>query len=126
MIKPDEGGFAYQLQQNELESNPGVFGSFIKWKQFVEGSARDWLASAEKTNEGKCQGALEKAIQFLSELLVNGPLAQADIEEQYLNAGYSHSTIRRAKSTLQIQSVKAGGYFGSEEQQWLWSLPNSQ
>jgi putative DNA primase/helicase len=69
---------------------------------------------------------LEKAIQFLSELLLNGPLPQAVIEEQYLNAGYSHSTIRRAKSTLQIQSVKAGGYFGSEEQQWLWSLPNSQ
>lgn len=40
-IRPDEGGFAYQLHQNEVASHPGVFGSFIKWKQFVEGSARD-------------------------------------------------------------------------------------
>lgn len=124
-IGPDEGGFVYQLQQNELANHPGVCGSFIKWKQFVEGSARDWLASAEKTNEGKCQGALEKAIQFLSELLMNGPLPQADIEAQYLHAGHSHSTMRRAKSNLGIQSVKAGGYFGSEDQQWLWTLPNT-
>ncbi|WP_198009899.1 AAA family ATPase [Legionella tunisiensis] len=124
-IGPDEGGFVYQLQQNELANHPGVCGAFIKWKQFVEGSARDWLASAEKTNEGKRQGVLEKAIQFLSKLLANGPLPQTDIEEQYLNAGYSHSTIRRAKSTLQIQSVKAGGYFGGEEQQWLWLLPKT-
>ena len=58
----------YRLQQNELESHSGVFQSFIKSKQFVEGSARDWSASAEKTNEGKRQGVLEKAIRFLSEI----------------------------------------------------------
>lgn len=33
--------------------------------------------------------------------------------------------MRRAKSNLGIQSVKAGGYFGSEDQQWLWTLPNT-
>lgn len=82
-IGPDEGGFLYQLEQNDLVSHLGVCGSFIKWKKFVEGSSRDWLATAEKTNEGKRPSALQRAIEFLSELLADGPLTQQYIEEQY-------------------------------------------
>jgi hypothetical protein len=58
-------------------------------------------------------------------LLENGPLPQLYIQEQYSNEGYSNSTIRRAKSALQIKSIKEGGPLGDDEQQWLWSLPNS-
>jgi putative DNA primase/helicase len=102
-----------------------VCGSFIKWKKFVEGSARDWLATAEKTNEGKRQSALQKAMQFLSELLAEKPLPQQYIEEQYTNEGYSYSTIRRAKAELQIKSLKKGRPSDDGEQEWVLSLPNA-
>ncbi|MDP3269795.1 MAG: AAA family ATPase [Legionella sp.] len=122
-IGPDDGGFEYALQQEELKDNPGIITSSIVWSRSIEGSAHELLTRAEKIYSSIRQGAKEEAMCFLSELLINGPLSATDIEEQYISAGYSEATIRRAKSALKINVHKEGGNFGNNGQQWIWQLP---
>ena len=48
-IGPDQGGFAYRLEQIELEQHAGVFASRAVWNEPIEGTARDALADAERS-----------------------------------------------------------------------------
>ena len=111
-IGPDDGGFEYEIQQNALQNYSEISTSFIKWGKSIEGAARDLLAQAEKTTSSSVR---ENAIIFLSELLSNGPMDAEDAQEQYVGAGYTESTIRRAKKDLGVMSTKKG-------KGWLWHL----
>ncbi len=76
-IGPDDGGFAYTLNQIELESHPGVFGSRVVWGEPIEGTAREVLAEAEEMEEER--SPREEAVEFLKSLLVNGSVPVTEI-----------------------------------------------
>ena len=114
-IGVDSGGFEYDLHQAELERHKGIFSSYALWGQAVEGSARELLAENEASHD---DGESAGAEQFLRDLLDGGAVAQKDAERDYRGAGYSKSTIKRAKKKLGVKSEKSGMDGG-----WFWSLP---
>ena len=126
-IGPDNGGFKYELEQAELKTASGIDASSVAWGEAVEGGARDLLATAEAVGESGKGSALTYAEAFLAGLLARGPLDQTEVARLALKAGCSKATIRRAKESLNIKSIKQGGNFGgSEPSKWLWELPAAE
>ncbi len=120
-IGADDGGFAYELRQDELAAYPGVFASSVLWGEAVEGSAREILAQAEaQPEEG---GALSNAQDWLRDFLAEGPQPQREIMSAADAFCHSRKTVRRAKDALGIESRKMGGGFGGRGAKWFWCLP---
>ena len=72
-IGADDGGWEYSLIQDTLPDHPDIDGSYVKWGQKVEGSARDILSAAEGTNvDDTGGGALGEAVRFLQDVLKDG------------------------------------------------------
>lgn len=59
---------------------------------------------------------LDRAVDFLLDLLSGQPVLAAEVEEAAKKADISPSTLKRAKSQLSIKSVKRGDV-------WYWTLP---
>lgn len=64
--------------------------------------------------------ALESAIEVVRELLLDGPMLVADLDEQAQAAGVSAKTLRRAKEALGVRSKQVHGV---TPPQWTLSLP---
>ena len=62
----------------------------------------------------KDPGAKKRALEFLQEILANGPVNAKEAEAN----GISERTLRRARMTLGIKVAK-DGYQGP----WMWKLP---
>ena len=121
-LGPDGGGFAYALEQ--IEVAPGIFGQRIGWRETLEGEARDLLAVAETPTDASEGGALSEAQEFLRDLLKDGAVPSKQVMADAREAGYSSSTIRRAKDAMGIKARKIGGNFApGQKQTWEWVLP---
>ena len=70
-IGPDGGGFAYAIDQVELDAHPGIQASRIAWGQAVEGTARELLAEPDDADDD----APGDAREFLRDLLDKGSMA---------------------------------------------------
>jgi hypothetical protein len=116
-IGPDEGGFAYELEQAELAKHPGVFASRVDWGEPVEGCARDVLAEAERPLE--VRAPRDDAADFLRNILADGAVEAKTIFAAARNRGIADATLKRAKATLRVVSRRHGfGPGGSSE----WAL----
>lgn len=112
-IGPDDGGFAYELRQNELAGHPGLVASSVLWAGAVEGNARDLLADAEQQDGDTGSDAAD----FLRDLLADGPKPVKDVFKESDGAGYSRDQMKRALRRIGGQSRKQGLSGG-----WKWSL----
>ena len=114
-ISPDDGGFAYALQQVEVA--PAVEGQRVQWLEALQGTARELLADADSTAADTDEAsALDDAMQFLRSELSDGPKPAKAILREARDAGHSERTIKRAKAELQADSLK-------EKAGWVWALP---
>jgi len=117
-IGADDGGYVYDLEQAELKDYPGVSSSKVIWGEAVSGNAREILAEAEsQEGDNLASGSLNEAQGFLTTLLENNPLPAKQIKEEADQAGHSWATVRRAKTSLGIRSVKEG------MNGWVWVFP---
>ncbi|MBX3276435.1 MAG: AAA family ATPase [Acidobacteria bacterium] len=66
-------------------------------------------------------GARLEAEDFLRSLLADGPIAAKEAQREAREAGISGATLRRAKESIGVRSVKHGGEFGGPRE-WLWEL----
>lgn len=113
-IGPDDGGFAYSLDRVEVA--PDVEGQRVVWLEALQGSARDVLAEAEANPDGDEEAsALDDAVQFLRSELRDGPKPAKAIFKEANDAGHHDRTLKRAKSKLQIESIR-------EKAGWVWAL----
>jgi putative DNA primase/helicase len=112
-IGPDEGGYEYHLEQ--VEALPGIEASRILWGKAVEGSARDLLTDPEQ--DGDDSAPRDGAVEFLREVLKDGPLAAKAIKAEALEAGHAWRTVRRASEELLVIKKKDGMQGG-----WYWQL----
>ena len=64
------------------------------------------------------RSTLADAKEFLLEELRDGQVEQATLKREALEQGISYATLRRAKDTLQIESVKTGG----KGAKWAWKF----
>jgi putative DNA primase/helicase len=115
-IGSDEGGFVYRLEQAGLEKHPDILATRVVWGEPIEGTARDALADAEQAADER--RPIERAKDFLRDLLANGPVGQKQVKSAAEGNGHSWATVRRAKDALGVVAHKIG--FGDE---WVWSLP---
>jgi hypothetical protein len=74
----DEGGFVYRLEQAALDQHPEIFASRAVWGDTVEGSARDALAEVEQSLDER--RPVEKAKDFLHDLLADGPIGPKQVK----------------------------------------------
>ncbi len=117
-IGPDDGGFVYDLHQDELQAHPGVFASAVLWGDAVEGAARELLAVADAPGDDGEGNSLSDARRFLADLLEDGPLRAGEIFKDADQAGYSKRSIQRAANAINIERHKDGMKGG-----WTWRLP---
>jgi len=78
------------------------------------------LGDQETRNKSK---AIDRAQDFLKELLSNGPVTSERVFEATGEHGFSKSTIYRAKDELRIKPNREGGI--AENGSWYWELPEA-
>ncbi len=115
----DDGGFEYELQEKEVVA--GINSTYVQWGDAVNGSARELLAQPDARAQVEVgKSAIDRAKEFLLEILADGEVAQKEIEDAANDADHSWRTVRRAKTDLNIQSTKS-----KIDQRWYWKLPNN-
>jgi len=113
-IGPDAGGFAYDLRYDELEGFGGLYATRVVWGSYLNGSARELLATAEQADpDGNGQNAKE----FLEYLLASGPMLASEVFRSAEAHGYSKRQMQRARTALRATIDKKGMRGG-----WHWSL----
>lgn len=90
----------------------------VVWEGQSDHSAEALLAIRGSPEE---QSALEEAMQFLLEVLAQGPVAAQQVLAEARGAGIKERTLRRAKSSLGVGAQKSGFAEG-----WAWELPGSK
>lgn len=117
-IGPDGGGFAYDLQQNELEGFPGVSASRVLWGESVTGSARELLAEAE-TVDGE-RSATDEAMSWLRCTLESGPMPAGEVLKLAKLSGISDKALRTARERMGVKPKRSGFGPGSSV---TWAIP---
>lgn len=104
----------------ELESSPdGV--PYVAWKGTCEIGAQDALDGPKKTYEideeiAAKNRARQYEMQFLNDILVDGPMSWNDIVAAGKVDGFSEGSLRRARSDIGL--VKVVGDGGNRDAQW--------
>lgn len=114
-IGADNGGFEYSLEQATTDN--GIETSRVLWGDAIEGSARELLVNAEEDSDG---GSMTECMRFLTSILSEGGMSASEVKKDCIGAGYSISTMNRAKKNLGIEAKKIGIGKGSY---WVWEIP---
>ncbi len=92
----------------------------VNWLGQSEVSAKDILATPQDQEHADSRS---EAVEFLNDILCEGPVAANQIKEEAEDAGISERTLARAKKMLQILSYREGESGSRGRGQWLWKLP---
>ncbi len=118
-IGPDGGGYAYTLDQVELEAYPGLFASSVQWGPPLDGSAQKLLSNAEAAGDAAASTALSEAENFLLVELAGGCVPSKELGARARDAGISDRTLKRAKQALSIKATRDG-----DTGTWYCTLPS--
>lgn len=88
----------------------------VEWVGVSERTADELLEEPE--HEGKSE--LNRAMQYLREVLQDGPVPVQEVKKRAAGCGISERTLKRAKRSLGVIATHEGFGSGSE---WVWSLP---
>jgi putative DNA primase/helicase len=122
-IGPDDGGFEYDIQQDEIEDYPGVFASAVHFGKAIVGDARDILTTAENTCEDVAGENITSVSKWLEQLLIDeqGEIDRRDVMKAANAMGYKERTVHRAREKIGLV-VKQNG-FGKNKRS-IWTSPN--
>jgi hypothetical protein len=112
-------GMAFSFVSVVLEN--GEEYSKIAWEaEAIAMTATEYLRA---NSAERCGDRLEAAVQFLSDLLASRPLKSVDVENKYMEKGFSQRTIERASKDLSIKRypIREGGKLV-----WFWKLPSDE
>ena len=115
-LGPDQGGFAYALEQTDVPDVPGIRASAVRWREPINGTAAEILAACEANPDEV--DAMTEAAEFLLEMLKAGTVQSKTVEAAAKQRGISTGSLARAKKRLGVVSRKEGLYGG-----WTWRLP---
>lgn len=109
----DRTGYAYQIEPASL---PGeIKTSRIVWaSESVTVTADEALSPRGNAPPPK----LDAAMDWLGELLAQGPLSQVEVQAAAGMAGHAWATVRRAANEIGVEKTKDG-----DGGSWIWSLP---
>ncbi len=101
-IGKDTTGYAFRVES--AATGDGIETSRIVWEQDpVTTTAEEAMTSAGATDD---RTDIDDAKNFLNNLLAHGPVSSKQIRAEAEGAGYSWTTIKRAKKALGIEAVK--------------------
>jgi hypothetical protein len=92
----------------------------VNWLGESEVSAEELLATPQDKENS---GAQSEAIEFVNDVLSDGPVAAGQVKEEAEDAGISERTLARAKKKLKVKSYREGESGGRGKGLWLWKLP---
>lgn len=120
-IGPDGNGHLYGLHECGLLETQGVVASTVVWGEHLIGSVHELLkmAASEKTDDDDSADGRRNPSEFLSNLLMQGPLKASEITRLSAEEGFSYQAISRASTKLGVLKKKGGMHEG-----WIWSLPS--
>jgi hypothetical protein len=109
-LAPEVTGLAYKLVDGVVAWEP----------EPVQMTADDALVA--ELADANDQTERQEAVDWLREVLADGPLATKDVQRAAGEAGHSWATVRRAKGPAGVEVWKQG--FG-DEGRWVWGLRRS-
>jgi RecA-family ATPase len=92
----------------------------VNWLGQSEVSAKDILATPQDQEHAEARG---EAVEFLNDVLSDGPVAASQVKEEAEDAAISERTLARAKKALGVMSYREGEAGRRGKGQWLWKLP---
>jgi len=112
----DRTGFAFSVEAVTLPS--GIATSRVVFeREPVAVTADDLLRCQAKSPEDR--GAEADAVEFLADMLRDGPRRSKEVEKEARAAGHSLRTLDRARHTLGVKAKRIEGI-------WKMSLPESK
>ena len=120
-IGPDGDGFAYELEQVELQDFAGVTASRVVWGAGIAGTARELLGEAERV-EDEGGSELREAEAFLRDALAEGPVATTEIKSAAGGHAIAWRTVERAKRSLGVEAFRKGEEGVKGGGRWFWRL----
>jgi len=105
-IAPQGGGFAFDIE--EAEPLPGITATRIQWGEFRDGDAAELLKTASNaTDDGIASpSAVQRAEEFLRQLLSTSSLPWPQIKDQATSASVSMASLKRAAKNLRVLKAK--------------------
>jgi putative DNA primase/helicase len=116
-VKSNVAGISRSMAYRVISGNNGA--AQIQWEGDSNHTATSLLATAV---EDRDRPAVNEAMTFLRQLLVDGPKPVTAIKKEARNAMISDIALRRGKDALGVIAVKVG--FG-EGAFWTWDFPIS-
>src|SRR5215208_4763923 len=92
----------------------------VNWLGDSEVSAHQLLATPREEEHAD---ARSEAVEFLSDVLADGPVAASQVKEEAEDAGISERTLWRAKKVLGVMAYREGEAGGRGKGHWFWKLP---
>jgi hypothetical protein len=116
LAPPDTKALAYGFGACEVgkdkKTGQEIWAPHIVWHQHVDVTATEAMQVAG----GQSGYAKREAREFLLNRLEDGPVKAKDIFEEAKQNGISPKTLKRAKTDLNIRSVR-------KQDSWVWELP---
>lgn len=119
-LGPIENGLSYHVETVDIPVNGGlttVHGSNVVFDELLEGTPKEILNDAEGGGASARDDRKQEAMNFLAELLANGPLPAETVQAQSGQAGMAWATMRRAAHALQVRKFRPMG-----DVKWHWEL----
>ena len=109
-LEADEGGIAYTIESATIDDDIG--SSRIVWHEQIQVTADDALSPGDVKAT-----AQDRATEFLSTALADGPVPVSELKERAAVQSISWRTVERAKEFLGVQTQKLD--FGRG---WQWRM----
>lgn len=113
-IGNDQSGLAFSIESVLLQGD--ITTSHIRWEaKAVTDMTADQALAPDLPGENTGQ---DVAVEWLRDLLENGPISAKEVKNHADQAGLAWATVRRAKTQLNIKPAKTRFDGG-----WEWALP---
>jgi putative DNA primase/helicase len=123
-IGAKQPGLAFRIVPKVIAD--GIQTSCIEWDaDEVTASADEALAAAAGRGGDKDsdKSSLGETMNFLRDVLAEGPTAAKAVEQQAKEAGISKATLRRAKAALGVTARHRGDGGTGGRGEWIWEMP---
>ena len=112
-LAPDRIGYAFEIE-NKLVGD-GIRSSAVVWSNDPVTISADEALAATAKKKGS-----SGAVEFLEEVLAEGPMDQSEVVRLGKEAGFTEKNLRSARENLGVKPRKEG--FGANGK-WVWVPP---